>query len=198
MKTPILAALLVAAALPALAQPRPVPLRGEVESFAPGMLRIAARTGEVVELAVPEALEIVSMIPRAPADIAVGDAVSTTAVPDGNGGLTALQVSILPAAMAGQNEGQRPWDAAPDSVMTNATISGVTTINDGGQITLNYGDENVTMTIPDDAPVISFGPGDAALLAPGADVFIIAMQAEDGTLSTNRVIAESNGIKPPM
>lgn len=198
MKTPLLAALIAAAALPAFAQPRPLPLRGEVESYAPGALRVTARTGEVVELAVPQNLEIVSMIPRAPADIAVGDAVSTTAVPDGSGGLTALQVSILPAAMAGQNEGQRPWDAAPDSVMTNATISGVTTVNDGGEITLKYGDQNVSMTIPDDVPVISFGPGDAALLAPGADVFIIAMQAEDGSLSTNRVIAESNGIKPPM
>ncbi|MDH2327365.1 hypothetical protein QCN27_10845 [Cereibacter sp. SYSU M97828] len=198
MKTPILAALLVVAALPAFAKPRPVPLRGEVVTYTPGALHVAARTGEVVELAVPQNLEIVSMIPRAPADIAVGDAVSTTAVPDGNGGLTALQVSILPAAMAGQNEGQRPWDAAPDSVMTNATISGVTTVNDGGQITMKYGDQDVTMTIPDDVPVISFGPGDEALLAPGADVFIIAMQAEDGTFSTNRVIAESNGIKPPM
>ncbi|WP_128254799.1 hypothetical protein [Falsirhodobacter deserti] len=198
MKTPILAALLAAAALPAIAQPRPVPLRGEVESFAPGTLNVTARTGETVALEVPDTLEIVSMIPRAPADIAVGDAVSTTAVPDGNGGLTALQVSILPAAMAGQNEGQRPWDAAPDSVMTNATISGVATVNDDGQITLKYGDETVTMTVPAHVPVISFGPGDADLLAPGADVFIIAMQAEDGTLSTNRVIAESNGIKPPM
>lgn len=199
MKMRISAFLLtLVAAAPALAAPQPVPLRGQVEAFAPGSLEVLVRSGEKIAVTVPPDLQIVSILPRKVADIAVGDAVSTTAVPDGKGGLTAIQVSILPAALAGKNEGQRPWDVQPDSVMTNATISGVAVGAGGGEITLQFGGKSIRMTVPEDVPVIAFGPGDAGLLKPGADVFIIAMKADDGTFSTNRVIAESNGIKPPM
>lgn len=185
-------------ALPALADPRPVPIRGEVQSYAPGALKVVARDGEALAITTPENLQVVSILPRKVGDIQVGDAVSTTAVPNEAGGLTALQVSILPAALAGKNEGQRPWDAAPDSVMTNARISGVAEKTGNQPITMNYGDETVTMDVPDSVPVVAFGPGDATLLQEGADVFIVAMLAEDGSLSADRVIAETNGLKPPM
>lgn len=187
-----------AMALPGLADPRPVPIRGEVQSYAPGVLKVVARDGEALDIATPENLQIVSILPREAGDIQVGDAVSTTAVPNETGGLTALQVSILPAALAGQNEGQRPWDAAPDSVMTNARISGVAAATGNQQITMNYGDETVTMDVPETVPVVAFGPGDATLLQEGADVFVVAMLADDGSLSADRVIAETNGLKPPM
>jgi hypothetical protein len=101
-------------------------------------------------------------------------------------------------ALAGKNEGQRPWDAAPDSVMTNARISGVAASTGNQQITMNYGDKTVTMDVPETVPVVAFGPGDATLLQEGADVFIVAMLADDGSLSADRVIAETNGLKPPM
>lgn len=185
-------------ALPGLADPRPVPIRGEVQSYAPGALKVVARDGKALDIVTPENLQIVSILPRKAGDIQVGDAVSTTAVPNQTGGLTALQVSILPAALAGKNEGQRPWDAAPDSVMTNARISGVAASTGNQQITMNYGDKTVTMDVPETVPVVAFGPGDATLLQEGADVFIVAMLADDGSLSADRVIAETNGLKPPM
>ena len=87
-------------ALPALADPRPVPIRGEVQSYAPGALKVVARDGEALAINTPENLQVVSILPRKVGDIQVGDAVSTTAVPNETGGLTALQVSILPAAPA--------------------------------------------------------------------------------------------------
>ena len=38
----------------------------------------------------------------------------------------------------------------------------------------------------------------ACLLKPGAAVYIIAQKKPDGTLTTGRVTAEKNGVKPPM
>lgn len=199
MKTFLTSALLsVALVVPAFAEPRPMPVRGEVQSFAPGELTVLSRNGEALNIKTPENLQIVSIIPRKVTDIAVGDAVSTTAVPNDAGGLTALQVSILPAAAAGANQGQHPWDAAPDSVMTNATISGVAEGSSDNQITMKFEDKTVTMEVPETAPVVAFGPGDASLLAKGKEVFIVAMKGDDGSLSTDRVIAETNGVKPPM
>src|SRR6516225_1107836 len=38
----------------------------------------------------------------------------------------AVELRIFPEAQRGTAEGQFPWDSMPDSLMTNATVSGVT------------------------------------------------------------------------
>lgn len=197
MKLYLAAALLALSASAASADVRPTPIRGEVESFSPGHLRVVTRDRKTADIVVPENLQIVSLKARTVADIAVGDAVNTTTVPDGNGGLTALQVSILPPG-SGVKPGQRPSDVAPDSVMTTATISGVAAGAAGDKLTMTYEGKSVVVTVPADVPVVSFGQGDAALLKKGAEIFAIGMPAADGSLSTDRVIAETDGVKPPM
>jgi hypothetical protein len=42
------------------------------------------------------------------------------------------------------------------------------------------------------------GPGDISLLKPGVAVFVIALKHEDGKLTSARLYAEKDGIKPPM
>ena len=42
------------------------------------------------------------------------------------------------------------------------------------------------------------GEGDTTLLKPGAAVLTIARKQADGSLVTNRVTAEKDGVKPPM
>ena len=148
MKLCMTAALaLIATAGLAVAEPRPTPIRGEIDSYAPGQLRVISRAGEAIDIKTPEDLQIVSLLPKTVSDITVGNAVNTTTVPDGNGGLTALQVSILPPG-AGLQTGQRPSDVAPDSVMTTATISGVAAATGGDQLTMTYDDQTVTVNVP--------------------------------------------------
>ena len=45
---------------------------------------------------------------------------------------------------------------------------------------------------------MTFGPGDAAMLQPGAKVFIGAEAAADGSLSAARVAVGKDGLTPPM
>jgi hypothetical protein len=45
---------------------------------------------------------------------------------------------------------------------------------------------------------VTLGPGDKALLAPGAAVFVPAQRAADGTLSAGRVLVGKDGVVPPM
>jgi hypothetical protein len=46
--------------------------------------------------------------------------------------------------------------------------------------------------------VLAYVAGDVALLKPGAAILTIARKQPDGSLLTNRVTAEKDGIKPPM
>ena len=40
--------------------------------------------------------------------------------------------------------------------------------------------------------------GDTSLLKPGAAVFVIVLKKPDGTVTSARLYAEKDGIKPPM
>ena len=46
--------------------------------------------------------------------------------------------------------------------------------------------------------MLANAPGDASVLKPGVAVFVIAVKNPDGSLTSNRIYAEKDGIKPPM
>ena len=58
--------------------------------------------------------------------------------------------------------------------------------------------ERLVVTVPPDAPVVTFEPGTPAMLTPGAKVFIGAQRAADGALSAARVAVGNDGLTPPM
>ena len=49
-----------------------------------------------------------------------------------------------------------------------------------------------------ECPVLGNADGDTSLLKPGAAVFVIALKKPDGTVTSARLYAEKDGIKPPM
>ena len=59
------------------------------------------------------------------------------------------------------------------------------------------GGESEIIVAPD-KPIVTFGPGDANLLKPGAAIITTALKKADGSLSASRVTAEKDGVKPPM
>ena len=100
--------------------------------------------------------------------------------------------------MRGAGEGQYPWDQGPDSVMTNATVGTVTKAPEGTVLHVTFKGGESEYSIGPDVPVLANGPGDISLLKPGAAVFVIALKQEDGKLTSARLYAEKDGIKPPM
>ena len=47
-------------------------------------------------------------------------------------------------------------------------------------------------------PVVAFTPGDPSLLKPGADAVMFVLKEEDGDLVALKIVAEKDGVKPPM
>jgi hypothetical protein len=131
-------------------------------------------------------------------DIKPGDFVASGGVRGSDGKIHAVEVRIFPDELRGTGEGQRPWDARPEGVMTNATVGTVSQTGDGGVIHVTYKDGQSEYTVGPDVPVLAYVAGDAALLKPGAAILTIARKQADGSLLTNRVTAEKDGIKPPM
>ena len=132
------------------------------------------------------------------ADVKSGDFVATTSTKGTDGKNHSVELRIFPEAMRGLGEGQYAWDLMPDSLMTNATVSGVTGAPQGQTLKVNYKGNESEIIVDPDTPIFGYGAGDTGLLKPGAAIFIVALKKPDGSLSTAGVTAEKEGVRPPM
>ena len=138
------------------------------------------------------------LVKKSLADVKSGDFVATTSTKGTDGKNHSVELRIFPEAMRGLGEGQYAWDLMPDSLMTNATVSGVTGAPQGQTLKVNYKSNESEIIVDPDTPIFGYGTGDASLLKPGAAIFIVALKKPDGSLSTAGVTAEKEGVRPPM
>ena len=82
--------------------------------------------------------------------------------------------------------------------MTNATVGTVTKAPEGMILHVTFKGGELEYNVGPDVPVLANAPGDTSLLKPGAAVFVIALKNPDGSLTSNWIYAEKDGIKPPM
>jgi hypothetical protein len=196
-----LALALVAAPPPAAAEGAgpPVRVRGEIVKLDGDMLHVKDRKGAAVVVKLAANFGVSELRKAAFADIKAGTYVGTAALPNPDGTLKAIEVLIFPDAMKGTGEGHRPWDLAPESTMTNATVDGVVTAASGRALKLKYKDGEKTVVVPPEAPIVALGPGNPAMLKPGAHIVILAAtKGADGSLTAARVTVGRDGLVPPM
>jgi hypothetical protein len=198
MRRLLMLGLLTAALAPSLATAQTTRrIRGTVQALEGSTLVVQSREGDMVRIQLPTPPVVTSVVPATLADAKPGTFIGTAAVgPKDN--MRALEVLIFPETMRGTGEGHYPWDLAPESTMTNATIEAESAGADGRTLALAAKGEKLNVAVPANTPIVTFGPGDAAMLKPGAKVFIGAQQAADGTLSAARVAVGKDGLTPPM
>jgi len=172
-------------------------LRGSLQSFDGKVLVMKERSGEVLTLALADNFAVTEVVPIEPTAIRSGSYVGVASMPDADGRQRALEVLVFPEAARGSNEGHYGWDLQPGSMMTNATVAELVAAPQGRNLTLRYKDGEKTVIVPDNVPVVTFKPGDKALLVPGAKVMVTA-QLRDGKPTALRALAGRDGFTPPM
>ncbi|HEY4926135.1 MAG TPA: DUF5666 domain-containing protein [Roseiarcus sp.] len=188
------------AAAPALAQtPRPGIVRGAIVSVDGANVVVKTRAGETLNFHLKDQQRIDAVIPAQLSDIKPGVFVGAAAMPGPDGTLAAMEVHIFPEAARGTGEGFRPFDLAPGSTMTNANISAMIDSVSGPKLTLTYKGGEQTVVVDKSTPIVTFAPGEAADLKPGASVDIFgAAKAADGSYEAGRFVVGRNGTKVPM
>jgi hypothetical protein len=126
-----------------------------------------------------------------------GRFIGTAAVPQPDGTLKALEVTVFPESMRGAGEGNYGWDLGKGSSMTNGTIGSVVGTS-GRTMTVDYKGGQKKLTVPDDVPVVDLEPGSKALLKPGAHVVAFGPVGSDGSVDAKRIIIGEDGTVPPM
>ncbi len=198
----IFAAVFVAIlALPALAQNPPAGtpsrIRGTVDKLDGQALSVKQRDGQMTTITLAPNIVIQTLVKRSLADIKPGDFVASTGIKGKDGKIHAIEARIFPKATPDGGR-QFAWDLSPDSVMTNATVGTVTKAPEGEVLHVTFKGGESEYSIGPDVPVLATAPGDVTLLKPGIAVFVIALKHPDGSLTSSRLYAEKDGIKPPM
>jgi len=200
MRKIAIAALIALVVWPALAQTPPVctptRIRGTVDKLDGQNLMVKSRDGQT--LTIELAANVAVIVKKSIADIKAGDYVASPGVKGTDGKIHAVEVRIFPEAARGTGEGQYPWDLMPDSIMTNATVGKVDQAPQGPVLHVTFKGTESEYTVGPDVPVLANGPGDISLLKPVVAVVVIALKHEDGKLTSARLYAEKDGIKPPM
>lgn len=182
----------------ALAQDKPIRVRGEVIAVDGPVMTVKARDGKELKMRLADNISVAAIIPIKIEDIKPNSYIGVSAMPQPDGSQRAMHVHIFPEAMRGVAEGFGPWDAQPGSTMTNATVTDTVAGVDGQTINVKYKDGEKKIVVPPSAPIVTYVPGDKAELKPGAKIFVIAAVPQpDGTYNVARVNV-GRGIAPPM
>jgi hypothetical protein len=205
-----------AAQQPAQPQQPQQHVRGDIVSVDGDTVQVKSRDGKEVKLKLAENVRVATVEKTDLDSIGENAFIGTTAVPQSDGSLRAIEVHVFPEAMRGTGEGHRPWDLQPKSTMTNATVAKVdqgggkskstmtnaTVANvskkgGGRKIQLKYPDGEKTVYVPANIPIVKMQPSDKSQLQPGAHLFAIATKGPDGTLVAQRLTVGKD-VVPPM
>ena len=178
-------------------QPQTVRVSGTVESFEGGILSVKSEKLGEVKINLTADASVFGVSKATLADVKPGSFIGVGAMPQADGSQRAVQVTIFAEVQRGLGEGHRPWDARPNSTMTNGTVNPTVGSVDGSTVMVKYKDGEQKVVIPPDATILAYTVGDKAELKPGAHIAIVrAVKKPDGSLEASRVNVGRGGVVP--
>jgi hypothetical protein len=193
-------ALLCLLVAPVLAQQPAAPplrIRGEITKVEGDLVTVKTHSGDMVTVKLAEKVAVTGVKKADFSEVAQGKYVGIASRPQPDGTLVALEVLVFPESARGSNEGHYPWDLAPDSMMTNANVAASVESMNGRELTLTPKGGSVKVLVFPNVPVVTFVPGERAMVKSGAHVMVVGIKQSDGSIMSPRVLVGVD-IVPPM
>lgn len=181
----------------AAAETPPTRTRGTIEQVTDQSVAVKTRDGKTISIKLTADTKVLGATHAEIGDIKPNSYIGSAAVPQPDGSLKALEVSVFDPALRGVGDGHYAWDLGKNSTMTNGAV-GDLVVSSGRTMTVKYNGGEKKITVPDDVPIVAVAPGDRSLLKAGVRVVVIAPKAEDGSLTAAVVVAGQNGVVPPL
>ena len=193
MKT--LAAVMLALAASTVLAQTTVRVRGTITELKGDVLTVKSRDGRDIRLNLAPNAQVVTTKATTLAEFKPGSYVGVTSVKGPDGRLVAKRVHALGPQVP---SGHMAWDSMPDSLMTNANVTGTAQVSGGSELTLKYKDGEQKILVTPQTEYFTFVPGSRTDLKPGETIFSGARAGDDGKLTTQRVAVSKDGVKPPQ
>lgn len=190
-------ALLLAVTGAALAAEPPPRTRGTIERLAGDMLTLATRGGQKATFKLTPGTKIVGALDAQLGAIKPDTYIGTSAAPQPDGTLKAMEVHVFPESMRGTGDGHYPWDLDGANTMTNGAV-GALAGTSGRTLTVVCQGGERKVVVPEGTPVVAFEPADRSIVKPGARALVIAPKGVDSTQAAVFLVVGENGVNPPM
>ena len=178
-------------------QPPAMRVSGTVGSFDGHVLAVKSEKFGEVKIDLADKTTVFGVRKATLADLKPGAYVGIGAMPQPDGSQRAIQVTVFAESQRGVGKGFRPWDARPNSTMTNGTVGETVAAVDGPMLTVKYKDGEKKIVVPPDAKILAYSVGDKSEFKPGAHVAVLrAMKKADGSLSADRVNVGRGDVVP--
>ena len=175
-------------ALPAASQQNELRIQATIAKIDNNLLVFKGKAAGIASVSLDSETAVFRSQPSSLGEIKAGDYIASAAVKGADGKLRSKELRIFPEALRGIGEGQRPMKA-PDTLMTNASVSEVVAAPEGQVLKVKYKDGTAELIVGPKVPITAVVASEASTLKPGTKVFIFAEQAPDGTYRAKRIMA---------
>ena len=191
-------ALALVAATAAFAQ-QATRIRGQIEKADNDTYVIRTREGATVTARVDDKTRIGALVKASPADIKTDSFIGIAGLPQPDGRIVAFSIHIfLPAQRGVVPDRHGPWDARPNSTMTNAYVGNAAKSADGEVLTVKYKDGEKQVVVTPETVIAAAAPGGKDELKPGAGVVIFGYEKQSDGAVLVRSMYVGRGVTPAM
>lgn len=163
---------------------QPGRIRGQIEKADGAMLVLKTRDGSTLNLKVDDKARVSALVKASLADIKIDSFIGIAGVPQTDGSIEAFSVHIfLPAQRGLVPDRHGPWDARPNSTMTNAYVENIVTGKDGETLMVKYKGGEKKVVVTKGTVIAAAAAGNKDELKAGAQIIIFGWDKQpDGSL----------------
>ncbi|HSP50603.1 MAG TPA: hypothetical protein VLN61_10590 [Pseudolabrys sp.] len=186
------------AATAAFAQ-QPARIRGQIEKADGAMLVLKTRDGAMLNVKVADDARVAALVKASLADIKTDSFIGIAGIPQPDGSIQAFSIHIfLPAQRGVVPDRHGPWDARPNSTMTNGYVENAVVSKDGETLMVKYKDGEKKVVVTKDTVIAAVAPGKKEELKAGSPIIIMASEKQaDGSVLA-KVMYVGRDVAPAM
>jgi hypothetical protein len=178
---------------------QPGRIRGQIEKADGGMLVLKTREGATLNAKVDDKTRVSALVKAALADIKKDSFIGIAGIPQPDGSIQAFSIHIfLPAQRGVVPDRHGPWDARPNSTMTNAYVEDIVQAKDGETLTVKYKDGEKKIVVTPQTVIASAAPGSKDELKPGAYIIIFGSEKQADGVILIKTLYVGRSVAPAM
>ena len=140
----------------------------QIEKADGPMLSLKTRDGAMLNVKVDDKARVAALVKASLADIKTDSFIGVAGIPQPDGSIQAFSIHIfLPTQRGVVADRHSPWDARPNSTMTNGYVENAVTSKDGETLMVKYKDGEKKIVVTPQTVIAAVAPGKKEELKAG-------------------------------
>lgn len=178
---------------------QPGRIRGQIDKVDGQTLSLKVRDGSTLTVKVADDVRVSALVKASLADIKDDSYIGVAGMPEADGSVKAFSVHIfLPAQRGVVPDRHGPWDARPNSTMTNAFVTSKVTGKDGDTLSVKYKEGEKKVLVTPETVIAAVAPSDKSELKAGAQIIIFASEKQPDGSVLAKVLYVGRNVTPAM